>query len=381
MAKTRVFSNPGTGSQTGVYHVVSRFVDRRKVFGDDEREAFRSMMGAFAAFHQVEILTFCLMGNHFHLLIRVPERPAGFEVPLEQMLGMMDRTVGPERMKVLRSQFRVWERCGGESGIEEWRQRMLGRMFSLSEFMKALKQRFSQWYNRRKGRTGVLWEGRYKSVIVEDETKALRTMATYIDLNPVRAGITEDPADYRWSGYAEAMAGKTAALEGIALVTGATAERMLGRALGEAAPEENAGQRKRRHLKALVHYRQLLGIAGRPRVKDDGTVVRRGVSLKVQERLAQESGVRREQLLKRVRHFTDGVVLGSREFINGWFEQNRSWFGGKSSEARKSGARRIGKDWKELYNLRQLGEEGAREPSALITDTGPHIPPAPFSEG
>jgi len=65
---------------------------------------------------------------------------------------------------------------------------------SLSEFRKALKQRFSQWYNRRKGWTGVLWEGRYKSVIVEYETKALRTMATCIDLNPVRAGITEDPA-------------------------------------------------------------------------------------------------------------------------------------------------------------------------------------------
>ena len=84
--------------------------------------------------------------------------------------------------------------------------------------MKALKQRFSQWYNRRKGRT--LWEGRYKSVIVQDEAKALRTMATYIDLNPVRADITEDPADYRWSGYAEAMAGKAEALEGIALGDG-----------------------------------------------------------------------------------------------------------------------------------------------------------------
>ena len=356
MAKTRVFSNPGTGSQTGVYHVVSRFVDRRKVFGDEEREVFRAMMGAFAAFHQVEILTFCLMGNHFHLLIRVPERPAGFDVPLEQVMEMMDRAVGPERMKVLRSQFRVWERCGGEAGIEQWRQRMLARMFSLSEFMKALKQRFSQWYNRRKGRTGVLWEGRYKSVIVQNEAKALRTMATYIDLNPVRAGITEDPADYRWSGYAEAMAGKAEALEGIALVTGATAERVLGRGLGQPAPQETAGERKRRQLRALVQYRQLLGLAGRPRVKEDGTVVRRGVSGKIQVRLAQESGVRREQLLKRVRQFTEGVVLGSREFINGWFEQNRAWFGGRSSEARQSGARKIGNDWKQLYNLRQLRE-------------------------
>ncbi len=352
--KTRVFSNPGTGGQTGVYHVVSRFVDRRRVFGDEEREVFRAMMWAFAAFHQVEILTFCLMGNHFHLLIRVPQRPDGFDVPLENMMAMMDRAVGPERMKVLRSQFRVWERCGGESGIEEWRQRMLGRMFSLSEFMKALKQRFSQWYNRRKGRTGVLWEARYKSVIVEDEERALRTMATYIDLNPVRARIADDPGDYRWSGYAEAMSGKTEALEGIARITGATAERMHGRGLGEPAPGESSAQRRRRQLRALIHYRQMLGMAGRPRVSADGKVVRRGVSAKVQARLERETGVRREQLMKRVRHFTDGVILGSREFINGWFQQNRSWFGGKSRTDRKTGARKITNAWKHLYNLRQL---------------------------
>ena len=53
------------------------------------------------------------MGNHFHLLVRVPERPAGFDVPLERVM-MMARAVGPERIKVLRSQFRVWERGGGD---------------------------------------------------------------------------------------------------------------------------------------------------------------------------------------------------------------------------------------------------------------------------
>jgi hypothetical protein len=122
------------------------------------------------------------------------------------------------------------------------------------------------------------------------------------------------------------------------------------------APVESPAQRRRRHLRALVLYRQMLGIAGRPCVKEDGTVIRRGVSEKVQARLARQSGVRREQLMKRVRHFTDGVVLGSRTFINGWFEQNRAWFGGRSQEARKSGARKIRKDWKDLYNLRQLRE-------------------------
>jgi hypothetical protein len=150
------------------------------------------------------------------------------------------------------------------------------------------------------------------------------------------------------------MAGKAEALEAIAEITGATAERVLGRGLGEAAPVESVAQRKRRHLRALVFYRQLLGVAGRPRVREDGTVVRRGVSGKVQARLEKESGVRREQLMRRVRHFTAGVIFGSREFIDGWFERNRKWFAGASCEKRKTGARKIGKDWKRLYTLRQL---------------------------
>jgi hypothetical protein len=72
--------------------------------------------------------------------------------------------------------------------------------------------------------------------------------------------------------------------------------------------------------------------------------------------LEGEAGIRTELLLRRVRHLTDGVIFGSRGFIDGWFERNRSWFGGKSREERKTGARRIGKEWRELYNLRQLRE-------------------------
>jgi hypothetical protein len=84
--------------------------------------------------------------------------------------------------------------------------------------------------------------------------------------------------------------------------------------------------------------------------------VRRGVSAKVQARLEAESGVRREQLMKRVRHFTAGVIFGSRAFIDEWFGRNRKWFGGASRDRRRSGARKIGRDWKQHYTLRQLKE-------------------------
>ena len=84
----------------------------------------------------------------------------------------------------------------------------LRRMCNLPVFVKELKERFSRWYNKHRSRRGTLWMERFKSVLVEDG-EALRTMAAYIDLNPLRAGMVKDPKDYRWCGYGEAMGGGT----------------------------------------------------------------------------------------------------------------------------------------------------------------------------
>ena len=80
----------------------------------------------------------------------------------------------------------------------------------------------------------------------------------------------------------------------------------------------------------------------------------RGNDAKVLARLESEHGIRREILLRRVQHLTRGVIFGSREFIDGWFERNRAWFKESSAEKRKTGARPVSKDWKGLYNLRTL---------------------------
>ena len=80
------------------------------------------------------------------------------------------------------------------------------RLRSLKHFEKELKERFSRRFNKTHGCKGTLWQDRFKSVLVEDGN-ALRTMAAYIDLNSVPAGLAKDPKDYRWSGYAEALAG------------------------------------------------------------------------------------------------------------------------------------------------------------------------------
>ena len=74
-----------------------------------------------------------------------------------------------------------------------------------------------RWFNKHHGRRGTLWMDRYKSVLVQDGD-ALRTMAAYIDLNPVRAGLAKASKDYRWCGYAEAVAGSKRARRGLCRV-------------------------------------------------------------------------------------------------------------------------------------------------------------------
>ena len=73
-------------------------------------------------------------------------------------------------------------------------------MYDLSAFMKGLKQRFTQWFNGRHNRRGVLWEGRFKSSLVQSEDYLLQCYR-YIELNPVRAHMVDEPSEYAWSSY------------------------------------------------------------------------------------------------------------------------------------------------------------------------------------
>ena len=268
------------GSQAGVFHVTSRFLDRVYHFGeDDSKDQFLKIVRAYEDLLGVEVLTFCIMSNHFHLLVRVPHRPEGFDVSLEVILARMERAIGDEAMALVRTQLELWTRSGLTDVIEEWRQRQVARMFSLSEFVRCVKLRFTRWHNRKHGRRGTIWEERFGSVVVEEEERALRTMAAYIDLNPVRAGMVEDPADYRWSGYAEAMAGKARSRRGLVRIIGQMAwprETAAG-----AKPWGNDVFPKGVETRALVYYRAILGGQGAAKQREDGTVNRRGLSTKM----------------------------------------------------------------------------------------------------
>jgi transposase-like protein len=166
----------------------------------------------------------------------------------------------------------------------------------------------------------VSWE-RFRSVLVEADV-ALRVVACYIDLNPVRAGLVADPKEYRWCGYAEAVAGVKQSREAIAFA-------MLGftTSLSSIA-------------KRLAAYRcQLFEAGGISTGNEASGKKRRGFSAGQIESVRMAGGKLGvgEALHCRVRHFTEGLVLGSVEFVETYFQRYRHCFGAY----RASGARPI----------------------------------------
>jgi putative transposase len=129
------------------HHVILRGNNRQGIFlSVADREFMLSVLAEEAKQHGVEVHAYVLMSNHIHLLL-TPQR--------DQALPRM---------------------------------------------MQALGRRYVRHFNLRHGRTGTLWEGRYRSSLIQTERHLLACMV-YLDLNPVRAGLVADPAEHPWSSH------------------------------------------------------------------------------------------------------------------------------------------------------------------------------------
>jgi len=128
--------------EPAVYHVISRTALDGFVLGDVEKDHLVSLIKHLSAIYFAEVLGFCAMGTHLHLLVKM--QPG-----------------------------------------------------DLSEYIKEIKQGFSRFYNKLHDRKGYFWSDRFKSVIVDNGETLINCLA-YIDLNPVRAGIVKKPEKYRW---------------------------------------------------------------------------------------------------------------------------------------------------------------------------------------
>ena len=209
MARARLLA-PWVGEErrSALYHVVSRTIHQKYLLLDDEKEQFVKMMRLYEAFCGVRVLNFCIMSNHFHILVEIPPRVLG-SMSDDALLARYRLLYSDDYVAMIRMQLdtlRVSDTEIGRKAYVELREKLTARMWDLGRFMQTLKQCFTHWYNAKHGCRGTLWEARYKSVLVEDG-EAARVMAAYIDLNPIRAEMVSDPKDYRWCGYAEAVAG------------------------------------------------------------------------------------------------------------------------------------------------------------------------------
>jgi len=316
----------------GYYHVISRVVDRRMVLDDKEKERFRTLLHQAEHFSGVEVLTYAVLDNHFPLLLHVPApRPVDDALFAERMHALYERFM----VKSIVQELSDLRREGHGQAAERLKAPYVARMYELSEFVKTLKQRFTQSYNRRHRRKGTLWEERFKSILIEGRQGALSTVAAYIDLNPLRAGLAPDPHRYRFSGYGEAVGGSRRARQGLRTVM-----RSLG--LDAGWPRVHTEYRK-------LIYATVMKTAG----SQNGATRLPGFCPQELQKVLDEGGrLSLQQALHcRVRYFSDGLVLGSRAYVEDVFHRFRDRFSAKrTSAARKPRHLDLGG----LYTARRL---------------------------
>ncbi|MEF3169453.1 MAG: transposase [Deltaproteobacteria bacterium] len=185
MARTRRMKANG---EEAYYHVVSRTVGGEFYLGEVEKEKLLEVIRTYGRLYFVEILGFCLMSNHFHLVVKTQR----FEdVTDAQIVERVSAHYGldPEvvRLKDLAA--------------------LRAKLCDLSEFVRSVKLEFSRWYNRKNQRRGYFWGDRFKSVLLEGGP-ALAQCLAYIELNPVRASIVDRPEGYRWNSLSFRLAEK-----------------------------------------------------------------------------------------------------------------------------------------------------------------------------
>jgi REP element-mobilizing transposase RayT len=322
MRQPRIKEDPAVGE--AVYHCMTRVVNKERLFDDPAREILRRQLWLVAEYCGVEVLTYAILRNHFHVLVKVPRQTVVTDEELLRRYHLLyPRPTRHQtaRLSVIQSQL-------AENGPEAlvWRRRQLSLMGDVSQYMKLLKQRFSIWFNQSHERIGTLWCERFKSVLVEPRGEALRIIAAYIDLNLVRAGMATDPKDGRFCGYAEAVAGYEPARRGLMAVCGLTDWSQAQSAYRQGL--FGTGTEAREHKHVITH-------------EDFQRVMREGGQLPLAE-----------VLRCRVRYFSDGAVLGSQAFVAAHLARYRQRTGRRERMAPR--LLPAFTDWGDLATLRGL---------------------------
>ncbi len=240
--------------------------------GDVEKDYFLDLIRKTSKLYSVDILGLSIMSNHIHLLLRMyPE--SGFS---------------DEEIKARLEAFFKGDRIVDNEVILKYR----GKLGSLSEFVKEIKQGFTRYYNKVYKRSGFFWGQRFKSLIVENGETLINCLA-YIDLNPVRAAMVERPEDYRWCSL------------GYLLQTG-NKDDLLSLEFGVQG-EATLDLKER-----IERYRRFVYEVGSLET-DKGKSIDKEVLEKQRKKRFKVTKV--DCFKYRTRYFTDSGVIGSKKFV------------------------------------------------------------------
>ncbi len=300
---------------------------RKARLDDVEKDFMLDLIRRYSALYFTEIIGFNLIGNHFHILVRMfPE----YKYTDEDIQKRYENFYGDDKMFAA-----------------GWIPSLREKLSSLSEFVKEIKQSFSRYYNKRHHRRGTLWSERFKSLIVENGETLINCLA-YIDLNPLRAGLVDRPEDYRWNslGYHIQTGNKDNFLSldfgllefGPSEIRSAVTSELHGAGILDA---EERLKRYRRYVyeAGAVNHPQ----KGQARVIDTDIVEH--------ERKKNYEIKRIDRFRYRTRYFTDSGIIGTKEFVSGNYQRFKDLF---KSKREKVPRRVAGSDG--VYSLKRLTE-------------------------
>jgi putative transposase len=301
-----------------VYHVMSRTALDGFPLKDVEKDFMLDIIKKLSTLYFTEILGFCLMGNHFHLLVKmIPEN----HFSDDEIQKRFEAFYGDSR-----------EFAAGQ--IPYWRE----KLSSLSEFVREIKVGLARYYNRRHNRRGYFWGDRFKSVIV-DKGETLVNCLAYIDLNPLRAGLVERPEEYRWNslGYHLQTENK---------------DRFLSTDFGlkefNPPPADKCLKSEKERIRGYRRYVYEAGAVNRP---DKGKTKVIGDKMLGKERKREFELSRSDRFRYRTRYFSDSGIIGSKEFVSENYQRFKHLFYSKHEKKP-----RAIKGLEGMYSLKRLSE-------------------------
>ena len=295
--------------EDAIYHIISRTTLEGLVLGDVEKDYLLKLIKWMSEVFFIEVFGYCIMGNHFHLLIKMENSEDYANDEVRRRLAIL---------------FQKDERVISDGQLPWFRD----KLSNLSEYVKEIKQRFTRYYNKAHNKKGYFWGDRFKSVILESGDTLINCLA-YIDLNPIRANIVAKPEDYRWSsiGYHAQTGNK---------------ESFLSTDLGLRA--YNDLDEKER----FADYREYLYEKG-------GLETNKGASIDekviAKERDKNYALTAVDRLRFKTRYFTDSGIIGTKSFVIQYYDMFKSNFGSKTKKPKKV----TGFD--EFYSLKRLANE------------------------